>query len=299
MAFQKASRSKQKLRLAICGPSGSGKTYTSLLIAEGLCPGGKVAFIDTEHGSGALYSHLFEYYHESLLPPFSPDRFSALIHEAEEGGFDCLIIDSLSHAWAGQGGILDIHMATTEARRDKNSFSAWGSVTPKHTRLLETIVGSKLHIITTMRTKTKYEIVDDGRGKTKPVKLGMEPIQRDGVDYEFTMVLDMALDSHMATVSKTRIDDFDGKVFVPTRDTGAKLKEWLDVGDEPVARVSDIIYKVNMAEDLSELSATYRICSSDIAKLSNADKDALRKVYSVKKSSLTSVTQKVFGDEEI
>jgi len=120
--FTKAERKKAKLRLALCGPSGCGKTFSALLIAKGLAPSGKIALIDTENGSGELYSDLAEYDVATLRPPFMPERYMALIRGAENAGYDVLIIDSLSHAWVGEGGILDMHDRATQASRSQTAL---------------------------------------------------------------------------------------------------------------------------------------------------------------------------------
>lgn len=226
MAFQKAERRKAKLRLALCGPSGSGKTYSALKIALGM--GGKIALIDTENGSGSLYSHLCDYDTLELSPPFSTEKYIAGIKEAEAAGYDVLIIDSLSHAWAGQGGLLE----EVDKRNKGNSFAAWRDVTPMHNRLIDTIIQSNMHIIVTMRSKTAYEMEKDEKGKVVPVKKGMAPIQRDGLEYEFTVVLDMDNKKHVAESGKDRTGLFDGKVFVPDEITGQELMQWLDSGAE-------------------------------------------------------------------
>ncbi|WP_434132711.1 ATP-binding protein [Sporomusa sphaeroides] len=223
--FQKAERRKAKLRLALCGPSGSGKTYSSLKIAKGM--GGKIAFIDTENGSGQLYCDIADYDVAEIAPPFSVDKYIGAIKEAEAAGYDILIIDSLSHAWAKQGGILD----EVDKRKGKNAFtSGWREATPMHDRFIDTILQSSLHIIVTMRAKTAYEMEKDEHGKVAPVKKGMEPIQRAGLEYEFTVVLDMDNTRHTATSGKDRTRLFDGQCFVPDENTGVALMQWLGTG---------------------------------------------------------------------
>ncbi len=224
MAFKKAERKKAKLRLALCGPSGSGKTYSALRLAAGI--GGDIALIDTENGSGSLYSSLCEYDVDEITPPFTVDKYIAKIKEAESAGYNVLIIDSLSHAWAGQGGLLE----EVDKRNKGNSFAAWRDVTPMHNKLIDTILQSKLHIIVTMRSKTAYEIEKDEKGKAVPVKKGMAPIQRDGLEYEFTVVLDLDNKKHVAEAGKDRTGLFDGKIDVPTEETGRMLKTWLESG---------------------------------------------------------------------
>jgi len=223
--FQKAERRKAKLRLALCGPSGSGKTYSALKIAKGM--GGKIALIDTENGSGQLYCDIADYDVAEIAPPFSVDKYIGAIKGAEEAGYDVLIIDSLSHAWSKQGGILD----EVNKRGGKNSFTnGWRDATPLHDKFIDAILQSSIHIIVTMRAKTAYEMEKDEKGKIIPVKKGMEPVQRAGLEYEFTVVLDMDNERHTATSGKDRTRLFDGKCFTPDENTGIELMQWLGMG---------------------------------------------------------------------
>ena len=223
--FKKAERKIAKLRLALIGPSGAGKTYSALLIAKGLS--GKVAMIDTERGSGSLYADLADYDVLQINPPFTPQKYVDAIHAAEKAGYDVLIIDSLSHAWSGPGGVLEIQDKVAKSTR--NSFSAWREVTPQHNLLVDTILAASCHVIVTMRTKTAYEVVTEG-GKTKVSKVGTNPVQREGMEYEFTVVMDLSIDGHVASASKDRTSLFDGAYFTPGEETGNKLLFWLNSG---------------------------------------------------------------------
>ena len=223
--FQKAQRKSAKLRLALMGPAGAGKTYSALQIAIGL--GGRIAMIDTERGSGELYSHLADYDVAQINPPFSPEKYIENIEAASAAGFDVLIIDSLSHAWAGEGGVLDIHDKVSKSVR--NSFSAWREVTPIHNALVDAILNAPLHVIVTMRTKTAYEVINEG-GKTKVAKIGLAPQQRDGLEYEFTVVFDLSIDGHVASATKDRTGQFDGQYFTPSENTGTILLGWMNSG---------------------------------------------------------------------
>ena len=222
--FQRAQRKRAKLRLALAGPAGAGKTYSALLIAFGL--GGRVAMIDTERGSGELYSHLGEYDVCTLEAPFLPEKYVEAIRAAEGAGYDIIIIDSLTHAWAGTGGVLDIQGHVAD--KSGNSWSAWRQVTPRHNELVDAMLQSKCHIIATLRSKMDH-IQTTENGKTVIKKVGMNPIQRDGMEYEFTVFLDLDL-SHLASSSKDRTSLFDGQVFKPGPDTGKKLLSWLEIG---------------------------------------------------------------------
>lgn len=233
--FQKAQRKKAKLRLALCSPSGGGKSHSALLIASGITDG-NIFVIDTEKGSALLEQgkpSIPDFHHAELTAPFSPTRYCEFINTAVHEGADCIIIDSLSHAWSGTGGILDEHDRITLADQKKNSFAAWREVTPEHNRLVDTMIQCESNLIVTMRTKTAWEVITDENGKRKPVKRGLKPEQREGLEYEFTVVMDLCQESHFATVSKDRTSLLDGKHFLPSQDTGLQLIEWLDKGIDP------------------------------------------------------------------
>ena len=240
--FRKAERRKAKLRLAITGPAGSGKTYGALLIAQGL--GGRIAMIDTENGSGDLYADTCDYDVQTLTAPYSIQKYLAAIHEAEEEGYDILIIDSLSHAWSGEGGLLDVHSQMTRSMKSGNSYAAWNRITPWHNRLIETMLSSKCHIIATMRTKTDYAMIQTEKGKTEIQKVGLAPVQRDGMDYEFTIVFDLSME-HSVTVSKDRTSLFDRQIFNISADTGKILKKWLETGADIPPDTQDIRSNIN------------------------------------------------------
>ena len=227
--FKQAVRQVAKLRLALSGPSGSGKTYSALLIASGIVPLNKVAVIDTENGSANLYANLGTYSVLTLHPPYTPKKYIEAIRAAEQEGFELVIIDSLSHAWNGEGGLLEQKDKATDAKYKGNGWAAWREVTPEYNKLIETMLNSPCHIIATMRAKTEY-MQDDSNGRKRIVKVGAAPIQRDGIEYEFTVVFDLSID-HVATVNKDRTRLFDGQYFVPTPDVGKTLKQWLDAGE--------------------------------------------------------------------
>lgn len=229
--FRKAEKRKAKLRLAITGPAGSGKTYGALLIALGL--GGQIALIDTENGSGDLYADLCDYDVANISAPYKIEKYINSIHEAESAGYNVLIIDSLSHAWSGEGGLLDVH-----SKMGGNSYAAWGKVTPLHNKLIETMLASKCHIIATMRTKTEYSMIQNASGKTEIKKIGLAPIQREGMDYEFTVMFNLNMD-HTVTVTKDRTRLFDRKNFVISQETGRILNNWLNKGSDSAINRND------------------------------------------------------------
>jgi len=288
--FRKAERKKAKLRLGILGPSGSGKTYSAILITKGL--GGKVALIDTENGSGELYSHLMDYDVATLTAPFSPEKYVQLIHSAEQAGYSALIIDSLSHAWSGDGGVLDMHDKATAATR--NSFTAWREVTPQHNALVDAILQSRLHIIATMRTKTAYEVTQDN-GKAKVVKVGLAPIQRDGMEYEFTAVFELSVDGHIATASKDRTTLYDGRHFKPAVETGKELLEWLEAGIDADAAAKEavkaMVERISRIDNLFELRNWWKKHQLEIEALKLVDKTLVVNAKDSRKAELEKTDQ--------
>lgn len=223
--FKKATKYESKLRMNLAGVSGSGKTYTSLAIGCALSD--KVALVDTEHGSASKYAELFDFDTITLGPPYHPDRFIKAINAAEEAGYEVLILDSLSHAWFGTGGLLEIVDGIAARSKNPNSFAAWKDATPIQNRLVEAILTSKLHIIATMRSKQEYIVETDDRGKQAPRKVGMAPIQRDGIEYEFDVFGEMTIDNSLL-IQKSRCPALSGQIFrTPGKEIAAILSEWL------------------------------------------------------------------------
>lgn len=228
MKFEKAMRKKAKLRLALTGPSGSGKTYSALLVAKGI--GGRIAVIDTEKGSASLYSDVAEFDVLELDPPFTPERFIEAISAAEQAGYDSLIIDSITHEWGGVGGCLELVDTIAKTKFRGNSWSAWSEINPRHRSFLDAILRSSMHIIATMRSKTETAQVEEN-GRKKVAKLGMKSEQRDGVEYEFTTVLDIGHETHHAIASKDRTKLFsNADPVVLSEQTGKQLLNWLESG---------------------------------------------------------------------
>lgn len=230
MAFVKATKKKSKLRLALTGPSGSGKTWGALQIAKGL--GGRIACIDTEKGSASLYEHIVDFDVLELAAPYTPERYIDAIREAEKAGYDVLIVDSTSHEWSGPGGCLELIDEVARAKFKGNTWSAWSDVTPRHRAFIDTMLQSNMHIISTGRSKTETA-QSESNGRKTVVKLGMKTEQRDGFEYEFTVVLDIIHDGHFAAASKDRTGLFTGDPKPISDATGEMLAEWLDSGVMP------------------------------------------------------------------
>jgi hypothetical protein len=229
--FQEATRKQLKLRMAICGPTGAGKTMTALKIASAL--GSRIAVIDTENKSASVYVGRpgIPKFQVLELEKLAPRDYVEAITDAENESFDVVIVDSLSHAWQSKDGALAMADRAAKRSQSGNSYTAWRDVTPEHDALVDKLLRCRAHLITTMRSKMEYVLEENDRGKKTPRKVGMAPIQRSGMEYEFHVTVDMDVDHNMM-VSKTRCDTIDGLVLNrPGREFGEKLLAWLDEGE--------------------------------------------------------------------
>ena len=237
--FEKVTRKKAKLRLALTGVSGAGKTLSALYIAYGITKDwSKIALIDTEHERARFYANRSdlntgEFLYAAFPPPYSPERYKQFVEEGARtvGSDGVVIIDSFSHAWNNEGGVLEIKDRIAE-RPGKNSYTAWNEAGREQNSLVNMILAVDCHTIITMRSKMEYVMQENDKGKMSPVKVGLSPIQRDDTEYEFDIVLDIAR-NHVATASKdtTFLDKF-GKIITP--ELGSQLADWLNTGVEPV-----------------------------------------------------------------
>ena len=236
MQIRKAERRRAHARISLVSPAGGGKSHSALLLAKGLAPNGKIGVIDSENSSAEMEAGkpgIPEYDVLVLTPPFSPARYVEAIHLFEKEGYDVIIVDSLTHAWTGTGGALE--MVDRIASSSKNSYTAWRDVTPQHNALVDAMLQSSAHIIATLRTKTEYVLEENDKGKKVPRKIGLEPIQRSGMDFEFTIVFDIDQQKHYAKASKDRTSLFDNAIpEVLTSAHGEKLRLWLEGGAAPV-----------------------------------------------------------------
>ena len=238
MPFTPATREKSKLRLALAGPSGSGKTLSALLLAFGVTGDwSKIALIDTEHGRAKFYANRSDlgtgaFLYQELTPPYSPDRYIAMVNvgAAAVGSDGVVIVDSFSHAWDNEGGVLDIK-SQIASQKGKTEYTAWDEAGKVQNRLVNAILSADCHTIITMRTKMAYAMELNDKGKNVPVKIGLAPVQRENTEYEFDIVLNISRD-HYATASKdtTFLDTWTGII---TPELGTQLRDWLDKGVEP------------------------------------------------------------------
>lgn len=250
MKLQIAERKRARIKMALQGPSGSGKTYSALLLGYGMTNDwSKIAVIDTENESASLYADLGKYHTLGIGSPYSPEKYMEAIKLCEDSGMEVIIIDSITHEWEGMGGILDIHGNMTG-----NSFTNWAKLTPRHNAFIQAMLQSPCHIIATIRTKQDY-VLTEKNGKQVPEKVGLKAVQREGMDYEFTIVLDLDI-KHYATSSKDRSSLFMGKPpFIIFPETGKQINDWCNSGKE---EEPDLPQMIQECDSLDALYALYK-----------------------------------------
>lgn len=238
MSFQKVTRVKSKLRMALAGPSGAGKTLSALYLAFGITGDwDKIALIDTEHGRAKFYAERSDlgtgaFLYQEMTAPYSPEKYKQMVADgaAAVGPDGVVIVDSFSHAWDNEGGVLDIKSKIAQ-QLNRNDYTAWNEAGQIQNNLVNAILSANCHTIITLRTKMAYAMEENERGKMVPVKLGLAPVQRDNVEYEFDIVLNISA-NHSAAISKDTTF-LDGWTGIITPELGASIRDWLDNGIEP------------------------------------------------------------------
>ncbi|AYQ17376.1 ATP-binding protein [Bacillus paralicheniformis] len=237
-----AQREKEKAIVGFIGPSGSGKTAGALLVAYGMMREAypeasdeeiwsKIGVVDTEHRRAKLYANLqFDdvrigsFKHIDFIPPYTTERYQMALEAIKAAGAEVVIIDSLSHNWAGEGGIVEKH-----GEMQGNSFQNWGKLAPETTKLIKTLTQNDVHILATLRTKTEYVVEPNSEGKMAPRKVGTKPVQKDEMEYEFMLNFNIGID-HLAETSKDNTRMFEGSSFKLNPEVGRKLYQWLELG---------------------------------------------------------------------
>ena len=247
MILQTAQRKRAKIKMGLQGPSGSGKTLGALLTAFGLCGDwSKIAVIDTENHSADLYAHLGNYNVLPLSAPFTPEKYIQALEVCEKAEMDVVILDSTTHEWEN---LIDFHSSM-----QGNSFTNWGKITPRHNAFVQKILQSPCHVISTTRTKQDY-VLNERNGKMVPEKVGLKSVQRDGLEYEFTLVFDLDMKNN-ASASKDRTGLFFGKPEQKLSvEIGKLIRDWCNTGSEITA--VDISNRIGECKSIQELLSLY------------------------------------------
>lgn len=293
---KKAERKQINLKVLLMSPSGGGKTYSALRLAKGF--GGKTVLIDTEAGRGLYYANEFDYDYLELKrrsrddedydaykailgnrinEPYAPENYIELIKYCVKEGYDNIIIDSLTHEWTGEGGILD-----SKEKMTGNDFTKWGKLTPRHDAFIYEILHSPVNIIATVRGKDQY-VLEDKNGKQVPKKIGLGATQRDGMEYEYTVTFNVDQESHVATVQKDNTHLFEGRFVQLTEDDGEALIQWAGKGLEKDTKKRDEYIKSN----------------DDVKNQQTIVADLTKEKVKVDKNKALEIVKNVIGDMKI
>lgn len=196
LIIRPASRSRVKAKILIAGPTGGGKTYSAILLARGIVgPSGRIGFLDTERGRGERCAGLAGGFDiAQLAPPYTPERYVEAIDQFERAGYDALIIDSISHEWEGDGGILE-QAEAIEIRTRRPGLHCWAKPKGAHKKFVNKLLSTQMHLIICARAREKTVAgPKDERGKETIVSAGFQPIVEKNFPFEVdvSMMLDDA-----------------------------------------------------------------------------------------------------------
>jgi len=192
--FRPAIREEVGLLIGLIGPSGGGKTYTAMRLAKGICGDKPFAVIDTEAGRAKHYADLFKFDHGDLKPPFRPDSYADAIKAADEAGYKAIIVDSCSHEWSGEGGVLDWQeeelnrMAGDDYRkRESCKMASWIKPKTSHKQMIQRLLQVRANIILCFRAEEKIKMEKGEDGKMKIIPMGFQPVCSKEMPYELTV----------------------------------------------------------------------------------------------------------------
>ena len=192
--FRPAVREVGALLIGLIGPSGAGKTYTAMRLAMGISGEKPFAVIDTEASRAKHYADLFKFDHGDLKPPFRPSAYADAIKAADEAGYRAIIVDSCSHEWAGEGGILDwqeeelTRMAGNDyQKREACKMAAWVKPKMGHKQMIQRLLQVRANLILCFRAEEKVKMEKDKNGKVQIIPIGFQPICSKEMPYELTI----------------------------------------------------------------------------------------------------------------
>ncbi len=201
MRFKPAVRENLPLLIGLAGGTGSGKTLSAMLLAKGLSGGQRFAVIDTENGRAKHYADMFDFDVADLQPPFRPDAYTEAVKTADAAGYPVIIVDSMSHEHAGDGGLLDWQEEELDRlagddwkKRDRVKFTAWIKPKAAHKKMVTALLQTKAHVILCFRAEQKIEMVKNAQGKLEVIPkqsaVGLDgwiPISEKNLPYEATV----------------------------------------------------------------------------------------------------------------
>jgi hypothetical protein len=285
LTFKKAARKNSKLRLGMSAPSGGGKTFTALMIAKLLgCL--KIALMDSERSSAEKYARKpntpegpgnWDFDHANLDEKH-PQEYIDGLQSAARAGYDCIIIDSFTHAWLAVLEMVD---------RAGGKPGAWKVASPQYAKLIDSLMNYPGHVIATIRSKQAHDFEKDDKGKLQVKKLGLAPVAREGTEYEFDLMFDFTMEGTF-TVSKSRCPTIPPGTVYDRGDIEkvvGRIKSWLDEG-APLSLVEEFQRRINFAQNQSDLDVVVAdlVKAKDGGQLTEEDRKTLMPAFRTKKA---------------
>lgn len=198
--FKRAIREQVGLLIGLAGGTGSGKTFSAMRMAAGIAGDKPFVVIDTEAGRAKHYSDQFVFDHGDLHPPFTPQAYAEAILAADSAGYPVIVVDSCSHEWSGEGGVLEMQEAELDRmagddyrKREAVKMSAWIRPKMQHKKMVQRLLQVRAHLILCFRAEEKVEMIrgDDGKMKIVPKVSstgldGWMPVCEKNLPYELT-----------------------------------------------------------------------------------------------------------------
>lgn len=299
--FRAAIREQIGLLIGLIGASGSGKTYSAMRLASGIVgTGNHFAVIDTEARRSLHYADMFRFDMAELKPPFRPESYSEAIQAADKAGYKVIVIDSFSHEWSGEGGILE--MQETELtrmagddwkKREACKMASWIKPKMAHKKMVQQLLQVRSHLILCFRAEEKIGMEKDQQGKTVIVQKGWQPVCSKEIPYEMTVSFLLIADKP-GFPQQIKLQEQHKKIFPLDKpineESGRGVAEWAQGGIEKT-QTKEITYDQRIAEaqNLEELKNIWTELMSNKPFMATADKSritSLNKMKEQKKKEL-------------
>lgn len=234
--FRPATRENVGLIIGLIGPSGGGKTYTAMRLAAGIAGDKPFCVIDTEAGRAKHYADRFKFDHGDLKPPFRPGSYADAIRAADDAGYPVIVVDSASHEWAGEGGILDwqeeelTRMAGDNyGKREACKMAAWIKPKTAHKQMVQRLLQVRAHLILCFRAEEKVKMERDSNNKMQIIPIGWQPICEKNLPFELTCSLLLTPDAP-GVPKPLKLQEQHRELFPAgepvTESSGRRLAEW-------------------------------------------------------------------------
>lgn len=311
--FRPATRENVGLLIGLSGSSGSGKTYTAMRVAHGIAGDHPFAVIDTEASRAKHYADQFRFDHGDLTPPFTPDRYAEAIAAADAAHYPVIVVDSTSHEWAGEGGILDWQEAELDRmagddwkKREACKMASWIKPKMAHKQMVQRLLQVRAHLILCFRCEPKIEMVRGENGKMeireKQSLTGLHgwiPITEKNLPYELTASFLLMADRPGVPLP-IKLQEQHRAVFPLDRPiteaSGAQLAAWARGGDKlsPPEKMSSLDWpaRIAAAATPAALKAIVRELEAVKDTLPAATRDALRDHVKARSATLAATKQK-------